>query len=177
MDFWVRGQPGLQSELKDSQSYKEKPCLKKPTNQPNKQTKQTNKKRNSLSAGFPLGFRVCLLRKKKKKLEHSQRMTSHPLDAALESCKCPAWWHLKLWAWAACACFVNNVLLEPSHTLSCAGWLVHLPWSWMVATGTIWLRKQTVIDCSSATQACWPHTAIWFTVYLVFGPGLGNMPC
>jgi hypothetical protein len=37
-DFWVRGQPGLQSEFQDSQSYTEKPCLK------NKQTnKQTNK--------------------------------------------------------------------------------------------------------------------------------------
>jgi hypothetical protein len=29
VDFWVRGQPGLQSELQDSQSYTEKPCLKK----------------------------------------------------------------------------------------------------------------------------------------------------
>jgi hypothetical protein len=29
-DFWVRGQPGLQSELQDSQGYTEKPCLKKP---------------------------------------------------------------------------------------------------------------------------------------------------
>jgi hypothetical protein len=28
-DFWVRGQPGLQSELQDSQGYTEKPCLKK----------------------------------------------------------------------------------------------------------------------------------------------------
>jgi hypothetical protein len=29
MDLWVRGQPGLQSEFQDSQSYTEKPCLKK----------------------------------------------------------------------------------------------------------------------------------------------------
>jgi hypothetical protein len=36
-DFWVRGQPGLQSEFQDSQSYTEKPCLEK---------KQTNKKLN-----------------------------------------------------------------------------------------------------------------------------------
>ena len=37
-DFWVQGQPGLQSEFQDSQSYKQKPCLK--TNkQTNKQTK------------------------------------------------------------------------------------------------------------------------------------------
>jgi hypothetical protein len=28
-DFWVRGQPGLQSEFQDSQGYTEKPCLKK----------------------------------------------------------------------------------------------------------------------------------------------------
>jgi hypothetical protein len=27
-DFWVRGQPGLQSEFQDSQDYTEKPCLK-----------------------------------------------------------------------------------------------------------------------------------------------------
>jgi hypothetical protein len=31
-DFWVRGQPGLQSEFQDSQGYTEKPCLKKQTN-------------------------------------------------------------------------------------------------------------------------------------------------
>jgi hypothetical protein len=29
VDFWVRGQPGLQSEFQDSQGYTEKPCLKK----------------------------------------------------------------------------------------------------------------------------------------------------
>jgi hypothetical protein len=29
-DFWVRGQPGLQSEFQDSQGYTEKPCLIKP---------------------------------------------------------------------------------------------------------------------------------------------------
>jgi hypothetical protein len=28
--FWVQGQPGLQSEFQDSQSYTEKPCVKKP---------------------------------------------------------------------------------------------------------------------------------------------------
>jgi hypothetical protein len=29
-DFWVRGQPGLQSEFQDSQGYTEKPCLEIP---------------------------------------------------------------------------------------------------------------------------------------------------
>jgi hypothetical protein len=38
VNFWVRGQPGLQSEFQDSQGYTEKPCLEKQTN------KQTNKK-------------------------------------------------------------------------------------------------------------------------------------
>jgi hypothetical protein len=28
-DFWVRGQPDLQSEFQDSQGYTEKPCLEK----------------------------------------------------------------------------------------------------------------------------------------------------
>jgi hypothetical protein len=28
-DFWVQGQPGLQSEFQDSQGYGEKPCLEK----------------------------------------------------------------------------------------------------------------------------------------------------
>ena len=33
-DLWVWGQPGLQSEFQDSQSYTEKPCkTKQPTNQ------------------------------------------------------------------------------------------------------------------------------------------------
>ena len=29
VDFWVQGQPGLQSEFQDSQGYIEKPCLEK----------------------------------------------------------------------------------------------------------------------------------------------------
>jgi hypothetical protein len=41
-DFWVWGQPGLQSEFQDSQGYTEKPCLKK-------KHKQTNKKISLLS--------------------------------------------------------------------------------------------------------------------------------
>jgi hypothetical protein len=41
-DFWVQGQPGLQSEFQDSQCYTEKPCLKKQTN------KQTNKLKSML---------------------------------------------------------------------------------------------------------------------------------
>jgi hypothetical protein len=37
VDFWVRGQPGLQSEFQDSQGYTEKPCLEKQTDKKPKQ--------------------------------------------------------------------------------------------------------------------------------------------
>jgi hypothetical protein len=40
-DFWVWGQPGLQSEFQDSQGYTEKPCLEK-------KKKRKEKKRNLL---------------------------------------------------------------------------------------------------------------------------------
>ena len=39
-DFWVWGEPGLQSEFLDSQGYTEKRCLEKPQQQQNK-NKQT----------------------------------------------------------------------------------------------------------------------------------------
>jgi hypothetical protein len=44
-DFWVRGQPGLQSEFQDSQSYTEKPCLEK-QKQKQKQQQRNNNKTN-----------------------------------------------------------------------------------------------------------------------------------
>jgi hypothetical protein len=40
-DFWVWGQPGLQSEFQDSQGYTEEPCLQK-QNKTNKQKKLNN---------------------------------------------------------------------------------------------------------------------------------------
>jgi hypothetical protein len=42
-DFWVQGQPGLQSEFQDSQGYTEKPCLEK----------QKQKKKCDLADWFP----------------------------------------------------------------------------------------------------------------------------
>ena len=38
-DFWVRGQPGLQSEFQDSQGYTEKPCLENIQKNKNKNKK------------------------------------------------------------------------------------------------------------------------------------------
>jgi hypothetical protein len=45
-DFWVRGQPGLQSEFQDSQGYTEKPRLEKPKNK-TKQNKTNKQKKLS----------------------------------------------------------------------------------------------------------------------------------
>jgi hypothetical protein len=52
VDFWVRGQPGLQSEFQDSQGYTEKPCLQKPNN---------NNKRNMGSCFFQTPHKVDLI--------------------------------------------------------------------------------------------------------------------
>jgi hypothetical protein len=43
-DFWVRGQPGLQSEFQDSQGYTEKLCLEK--------QKTKNKKQKKVHSNF-----------------------------------------------------------------------------------------------------------------------------
>jgi hypothetical protein len=48
VDFWVPGQPGLQSEFQDSQGYTEKPCLKKPKQSKTK-TKQNKTKQNKMN--------------------------------------------------------------------------------------------------------------------------------
>jgi hypothetical protein len=47
VDFWVQGQPGLQSEFQDSQGYTEKPCLgkKKRKEKKRKEKKRKEKKR------------------------------------------------------------------------------------------------------------------------------------
>jgi hypothetical protein len=43
-DFWVRGQPGLQSEFQDSQGYTEKPRLEKPKKEKKKKEKKKEKR-------------------------------------------------------------------------------------------------------------------------------------
>jgi hypothetical protein len=43
-DFWVWGQPGLQSESQDSQGYTEKPCHEKKQKTKNKKQKQNKNK-------------------------------------------------------------------------------------------------------------------------------------
>jgi hypothetical protein len=45
-DFWVPGQPGLQSEFQDSQGYTKKPCLKKKNKTKQNRTEQNKTKQN-----------------------------------------------------------------------------------------------------------------------------------
>jgi hypothetical protein len=64
-DFWVWGQPGLQSEFQDSLGYTEKPCLKK------------KKKEVIYSGALPIFIlSVCESWKKERK-RHSSQSCSH----------------------------------------------------------------------------------------------------
>jgi hypothetical protein len=68
-DFRVRGQPGQQNEVQDSQGYTEKPCLeKKPKNQKTKtktKTKKTpkNSKNKIITTKKPKYLNISLLYK------------------------------------------------------------------------------------------------------------------
>jgi hypothetical protein len=50
VDFWVRGQPGLQSEFQDSQGYTDKPCPKKQKQKQKQKTKQNKTKLGKASS-------------------------------------------------------------------------------------------------------------------------------
>jgi hypothetical protein len=56
VDFWVRGQPGLQSEFQDSQGYTEKPCLEKNKTNNNNKTPQ-----NCSLCSHVVSFLLCYL--------------------------------------------------------------------------------------------------------------------
>jgi hypothetical protein len=61
MDFWVRGQPGLQSEFQDSQGYTEKPCLEKPKKRKEKPKRQIRRGEREGNGGEGRGVRKqCL---------------------------------------------------------------------------------------------------------------------
>jgi hypothetical protein len=58
VDFWVWGQPGLQSEFQNSQGYTEKPCLKKPKTKTKTKTKPNQnktKQKTKTKIQFPKG--------------------------------------------------------------------------------------------------------------------------
>jgi hypothetical protein len=67
-DFWVQGQPGLQSEFQDSQGYIEKLCLKKTKNKTKKKIffsfllkKKREKKKKKISSSTYLLCEVMFL--------------------------------------------------------------------------------------------------------------------
>jgi hypothetical protein len=74
-DFWVPGQPGLQSEFQDSQGYTEKPCLKKTkqnikTTNKQKTKTTTTKTKNKTKQNKTKQNKT---KKPKENLAHSQR--------------------------------------------------------------------------------------------------------
>jgi hypothetical protein len=64
-EFWVRGQPGLQSEFQDSQGYTEKPFLEKPNQTKPKQNRtgvqHTQGPRPGSSPALLREWKLCLL--------------------------------------------------------------------------------------------------------------------
>ena len=52
VDFWVWGQPGLQSEFQENQDYTEKPYLEKPKKKERKEMKNAIMKPNTVYANY-----------------------------------------------------------------------------------------------------------------------------
>jgi hypothetical protein len=55
-DFWVRGQPGLQSEFQDSEGYTEKSCLEKPKEKKKRSDKMIHNSKMGHNINFILSF-------------------------------------------------------------------------------------------------------------------------
>jgi hypothetical protein len=131
-DFWVQGQPGLQSEFQDSQGYTEKLCL-------GKTKKKKKKKKESVCSVFCLHVYspcACLMSKEARRgyqilwnWSYRQLLSCHViLENQIwvlwkNSLNYPAifpipkvWPRLVLNSWSSCLCFLNisywHVLLQ-----------------------------------------------------------------
>jgi hypothetical protein len=87
VDFWVWGQPGLQSEFQDRQDYTEKPCLEK-QKQTNKKKKKEEKKTAFWSDSWDKTELAQVLQSPQSRLEgrlytQKNRGTSCPLSKNL----------------------------------------------------------------------------------------------
>jgi hypothetical protein len=71
-DFWVPGQPGLQSEFQDSEDYTEKACLK--TLEKKKEKKRKEKKRKEKKRKEEVRKEKKRKGKKRKKKQKIKRM-------------------------------------------------------------------------------------------------------
>jgi hypothetical protein len=74
VDYWVRGQPGLQSEFQDSQGYKET-LSQKPFKKKKKKKKERENSRPSQS--FPNKYGWSCLAKGKLLLENEAKITTN----------------------------------------------------------------------------------------------------
>jgi hypothetical protein len=98
-DFWVRGEPGLQSEFQDSQGYTKKPCLEKQTtktkNPTNKQTNKQTKKPTLELFLFWFGLSSGHIVNSRSWLGIQDQVTPKPVQprSVLPSW-CPAWAHI-----------------------------------------------------------------------------------
>jgi hypothetical protein len=108
-DFWVRGQPGLQSEFQNSQSYTEMPCLKK--------TKK-EKKKESYFLGRVTPWHTCGAQRTTFRSWSSLTVDTCPvvdwiqvLDTSLNSDHY-VWWQA-LWPLWASLPFSNHILEFP----------------------------------------------------------------
>jgi hypothetical protein len=103
-DFWVRGQPGLQSEFQESQVYTEKLCPPPKKNQPKNRKQQQQKSSTSLSlpsddhivtqcGGFSCRLAMQLLVGLWLTSSiHMWRVSKH-----VSKCACVAYWRAGLW--------------------------------------------------------------------------------
>jgi hypothetical protein len=87
-DFWVQGQPALQSEFQDSQGYTEKPCLEKQTNK-----REQNRKQKDTTAYKQA---ACLL------LTSQVKLSFHHF--ASDACPSPGTKATQAWCFTAAIC-------------------------------------------------------------------------
>jgi hypothetical protein len=77
VDFWVRGQPGLQSEFQDNQGYTEKPCLKNKNKQTNKQTLTKSKSMGRGGGGVTSAHTSRSLREVRAETRKEPKVKNH----------------------------------------------------------------------------------------------------
>ena len=101
-DFWVPGQPGLQSKFRDSQGYTEKPCLGKQNNNNNKR-----------KPGFRLDLMLQDLRRLRWGLESFCLMQYSPYSVNVEG---EGWWQCQnSFSNISVICFLAPSTSQPFH--------------------------------------------------------------
>jgi hypothetical protein len=102
--FWVRGQPGLQSEFQDNQGYTAKPCLEKPQTNKHKKPLQNEK---SFTLFLVISKSQCVSTCIRVWGPMDQKRLSDPLDLVVGA-------QYGLWNWSNihCKCSIRSWLLS-----------------------------------------------------------------